>query len=267
MNDTNTNCKNINGCDSCNYCKNLKMTEYNKYMYKTKEEIREKGASIIHDVWSHWQNYLHSKGKTISDENWERWERQLRTSYNLLSEEEKESDRKIFDKFYADFIHQIRQDDLEEVKKIIKEKGLHLGYKNDILETLNTKITRFDKRVISMREFKTGATRDIDDNKPDYEGFLCPLVIESFGKYMHQHRIQNDGKIRDSDNWQKGIPSDAYMKSLFRHFHKAWMIHRGYVARDEKGCIVDMEKELNAIIFNTQGLLRNLLLEKLSTDK
>ena len=34
-------------------------------------------------------------------------------------------------------IHQIRQDDLEEVKKIIKEKGLHLGYKNDILETLN----------------------------------------------------------------------------------------------------------------------------------
>lgn len=118
-----------------------------------------------------------------------------------------------------------------------------------------------------MREFKTGATRDIDDNKPDYEGFLCPLVIESFGKYMHQHRIQNDGKIRDSDNWQKGIPSDAYMKSLFRHFHKAWMIHRGYVARDEKGCIVDMEKELNAIIFNTQGLLRNLLLEKLSTDK
>lgn len=35
------------------------------------------------------------------------------------------------------FIHQIRQDDLEEVKKIIKEKGLHLGYKNDILETLN----------------------------------------------------------------------------------------------------------------------------------
>ena len=34
-------------------------------------------------------------------------------------------------------IHQIRQDDLEEVKKIIKEKGLHLGYKNDILDKLD----------------------------------------------------------------------------------------------------------------------------------
>lgn len=34
-------------------------------------------------------------------------------------------------------IYQIRQDDLEEVKKIIKEKGLHLGYKNDILEKLD----------------------------------------------------------------------------------------------------------------------------------
>ena len=36
-----------------------------------------------------------------------------------------------------DFIHQIRQDDLEEVKKIIKEKGLHLGYGNDILDKLD----------------------------------------------------------------------------------------------------------------------------------
>jgi hypothetical protein len=36
-----------------------------------------------------------------------------------------------------EYIHQIRQDDLEEVKKIIKEKGLHLGYGNDILEKLN----------------------------------------------------------------------------------------------------------------------------------
>ena len=34
-------------------------------------------------------------------------------------------------------IHQIRQDDLKEVKKIIKEKGLHLGYGNDILDKLD----------------------------------------------------------------------------------------------------------------------------------
>lgn len=96
------------------------------------EEIREKGASIIHDVWSHWQNYLHSKGKTISDENWERWERQKDTKYENLSEEEKESDRKIFDKFYADFIHQIRQEDKEyfdDKSAEMYKAGMDMAYK------------------------------------------------------------------------------------------------------------------------------------------
>jgi len=114
-----------------------------------------------------------------------------------------------------------------------------------------------------MRKFNTGATRDNDENKPDYEGFYCPLVVESYGRYMHQHRIQNDGKMRDSDNWQKGIPTDAYMKSMWRHFHKIWMLHRGYEAKDEKGHIVDLEKELNALQFNTQGYLHNLLKDEI----
>jgi len=113
-----------------------------------------------------------------------------------------------------------------------------------------------------MRKFNTGATRDEDKDKPDYEGFLCPLVIESFGKYMHTHRIQNDGEMRDSDNWQKGLPTNAYMKSLFRHFHKLWLMHRGYEAKDEKGYVVNIEKELNAILFNAQGYLHNHLKDK-----
>jgi len=64
-----------------------------------------------------------------------------------------------------------------------------------------------------MRQFDSGATRSNDDNKPDYEGFLSPLVIRRFGEYMVKHQIQEDGKKRASDNWQKGIPKDQYIKS------------------------------------------------------
>jgi len=59
----------------------------------------------------------------------------------------------------------------------------------------------------TMRTFGGGATRNSDQGKPDYEGFLSPLVIIRYGEYMTRHRVQADGNIRDSDNWQKGIPA------------------------------------------------------------
>lgn len=99
-----------------------------------------------------------------------------------------------------------------------------------------------------MRVFETGATRDTDETKPDYEGFLSPAVIESFGRYMTAHRVQADGKLRDSDNWQKGIPRDAYMKSLIRHVLDLWKLHRGLGAG-----AVNIEEACNAILFNVQG--------------
>lgn len=104
-----------------------------------------------------------------------------------------------------------------------------------------------------MRTFDTGATRDSDDTKNDYEGFLSPTVIETFGNYMTVHRKQADGKLRDSDNWQKGIPKDAYMKSLWRHFFDLWKLHRGYK------CNVTIKEACCAILFNTQGYLHEQL--------
>jgi hypothetical protein len=77
-----------------------------------------------------------------------------------------------------------------------------------------------------MREFKSGATRDDDADKYDYEGFLSPLVLERYAEYMHKHRKQADGKMRDSDNWQKGIPVVQYMKSKLRHIMVTWKLHR-----------------------------------------
>jgi hypothetical protein len=110
--------------------------------------------------------------------------------------------------------------------------------------------------VVSMRKFKTGATRDDDIAKYDYEGFLSPVVLQRFAEYMNKHRIQADGNVRDSDNWQRGIPKNAYMKSLFRHFMDLWLEHRGYRSRD------GTEEALCAIMFNTMGYLLEVLTEK-----
>ena len=56
----------------------------------------------------------------------------------------------------------------------------------------------------------------------------------------------------------KGIPKDAYMKSMWRHFHQAWTMHRGYQAFDEKGNGVELEDALCGILFNAMGYLHEL---------
>lgn len=115
----------------------------------------------------------------------------------------------------------------------------------------------------AIRTFDTGATRDQDVTKYDYEGFLSPLVIERYGKFMHLHRHQADGTLRDSDNWQKGIPRAVYIKSAFRHFLEWWRLHRhgavlgpGYV----NGLLEDA---ICALIFNAHGYLHEMLRERL----
>lgn len=110
-----------------------------------------------------------------------------------------------------------------------------------------------------MRKFDTGATRDDNENKYDYEGFLSPLAIEAFGRYMHKHRLQADGTQRDSDNWQKGIPKKVYVKSGWRHFFAWWKIHRGYRAFDEDGNEITLDDALCGLLFNVLGYLHETL--------
>ena len=109
-----------------------------------------------------------------------------------------------------------------------------------------------------MREFVTGATRDIDNGKHDPEGFLSPLVIERFNEYMHANRLQRDGALRDSDNWQKGIPKTAYMKSMWRHFFDVWKHHRGYPSTAKE----PLEIALCGLLFNAMGYLHETLKER-----
>lgn len=77
-----------------------------------------------------------------------------------------------------------------------------------------------------MRTFNTGATRNSDTERIDPEGFLSWRPLEAYFNYMHKNRFQKDGNIRDSDNWQLGIPQRAYGKSLWRHFFDFWKTHR-----------------------------------------
>lgn len=107
-----------------------------------------------------------------------------------------------------------------------------------------------------IRSFKTGATRDSDEGKHDFEAYYSPIVINRFAEYMTKHRKQSDGNLRDGDNWQKGMPREQYMKSLLRHVHDMWLEHRGFEGREE------MEETICAILFNTQGYLHELLKER-----
>lgn len=86
-----------------------------------------------------------------------------------------------------------------------------------------------------MRTFGTGATRDIEEGKLDFEGFLSPIVLEAYGNYMNKHRKQADGKLRDSDNWKKHFGKNHYevcMKSLLRHVMDLWLEEEGWASRD-----------------------------------
>lgn len=100
-----------------------------------------------------------------------------------------------------------------------------------------------------MRTFPSGSTRDEDKEKIDPEGFLSPIVIQRYCEYMRKHRIQADGKLRESDNWQKGMEKSVYMKSLWRHFLDLWLEHRGEKSRD------GLEDAICGILFNAMGYL------------
>jgi len=74
--------------------------------------------------------------------------------------------------------------------------------------------------------------------------------LREYAKYMNKHRIQSDGKLRDSDNWQKGFGKDHYkvcVKSLLRHVMDLWLEERGFASRD------GIEDALMGIMFNVMA--------------
>ena len=106
----------------------------------------------------------------------------------------------------------------------------------------------------TTRTFTTGANRDTTEGKLDYEGFLSPLVIQRYAEYKHKCRHLSDGTLRESDNWQKGMPKEVYMKSMWRHFMDVWQMQRGNLHT-----ITEKENALCALLFNVQGMLHEEL--------
>jgi len=121
-----------------------------------------------------------------------------------------------------------------------------------------------------IRQFSTGATRDVDYDKIDPEAFLDPLALGEYFEFMHRHRFQKDGSVRDGDNWQKGFTRNAIMKSAWRHFYDIWLMHRGNEPRSEDakhlfvtyGVKRAMIESLCGLIFNGFAYLREVVLER-----
>lgn len=114
------------------------------------------------------------------------------------------------------------------------------------------------------REFDTGAKRDEDLSKLDFEGFLHPLVLKRYCEHMNKFRIMRDGSVRSTDNWQQLFGDKHYdvcMKSLMRHAMDMWMEHRGIPSRE------GMEAAINGILFNAMAYAYAYYLEHPNPDE
>lgn len=85
-----------------------------------------------------------------------------------------------------------------------------------------------------MRKFETGATRSNADGKISYYGFRHPLLELSFGKYMLKHQVQEDGNIREANNWWKGWDKKISLDSMVRHVEDLQAIYSGLIVVKEK---------------------------------
>ena len=65
-----------------------------------------------------------------------------------------------------------------------------------------------------MSSFETGATRNTDEGKLHYKGFLSPRALRKYAEYMEHHRVQADGSIRDPDNWKKEKSIKTYKAAI-----------------------------------------------------
>ena len=113
----------------------------------------------------------------------------------------------------------------------------------------------------TLRTFNTGATRNSGKERLDPFGFISPEALYRFSQYMHKHRLQSDGNLRDSDNWKKGMPKDEYVRSFIRHAMDFWLVTSGGKPRYDEA--VDDPVEIAcAIMFNIQGYLHESLREE-----
>ena len=125
-----------------------------------------------------------------------------------------------------------------------------------------------EKQDNNIRQFDTGATRDANDHpeKPSYYKALSPIVLREYVKYLGRHRTMSDGTKRDWDNWKSGIPIDVYVDGLLRHTMAVWLIQQGFKSYDNNG-EVTIKDSLDGILFNSIGMLHEILTDEIKTEE
>lgn len=124
-----------------------------------------------------------------------------------------------------------------------------------------------EKVAAEVRVSQTGATRNLDTDKFDIEGFFHPEVLHVYAGYMHENRHQRNGSYRDSDNWQLGLPGgkSGILKSLLRHIWDLWRMHRNPALAvpnpDRPGQLFSKPALCCAVMFGAQAYLYELLVE------
>jgi hypothetical protein len=73
---------------------------------------------------------------------------------------------------------------------------------------------------------------------------------------MLKHQTQSDGNLRESDNWKKGFPLDAFWHSMSRHILDLRLIWEQF---PEEARTQDIIETLCAVKFNVDGLMHEIL--------
>ena len=112
-----------------------------------------------------------------------------------------------------------------------------------------------------LRNFDTGAIRDNDDSKINYQGALSPLVLEAYGAYIQKHSLLPDGTRRNNKNWQNLFGTheehrQVCIESAWRHFIDLLMEHDGYDSRD------GLDEAIGGLLFNIQAYWFSVLKER-----
>jgi len=104
-----------------------------------------------------------------------------------------------------------------------------------------------------MRQHPKGATRSNDEGKIDY-AHISALADRVWCEYMHEHRIQEDGKLREPDNYKKGMPLKWNIKSFRGHFKDFELLLEGHKVT-ENGKEKDLFESILGMEFNLKGMI------------
>lgn len=95
-----------------------------------------------------------------------------------------------------------------------------------------------------VRQFQTGAIRDLEEGKEDYTETISWTAFKRYAQYMTSKKAKYG-----AGNFKKGIPIESYEKSMIRHLQK-------YMENKFEEGQVEVEYDhLSAMVFNIFGIM------------